>query len=127
METAEDTRHLQTMQSAPEVHHNASQKRGTGQKKQPAARQGQRGATQLSCYRCGGDHLPTKCRFKDTVCHACKKRGHIVKVCRSRVSEGRPTRRTHYVDEEDLDPQGDIVCTPCLLSRVRRVNLSTRT
>ena len=112
METAEkDTRHLQTTQSAPEVHHNTSQKRGTGQKKQPAARQGQRGATQLSCYRCGGDHLPTKCRFKDTVCHACKKRGHIVKVCRSRVSQGRPTRRTHYVDEEDLDPQeeGDSV------------------
>ena len=34
-----------------------------------------------------------------------------MKVCRSRVSQGRPTRRTHYVDEEDLDPQeeGDSV------------------
>ena len=59
---------------------------------------------QLSCYRCGGDHLPTKCQFKDTVCHGCKRRGHIVKVYKSRGSQRRPTRRTHYVDEEDQDP-----------------------
>ena len=37
MESAKkDTRHLQATQSAPEVHHNTSQKQGTGQKKQPA-------------------------------------------------------------------------------------------
>ena len=107
MESAEkDTRHLQATQSAPEVHHNTSQKQGTSQKKQPAGRQGQQGA-QLACYRCGGDHSSMKCRFKDTVCHACKKRGHIVKVCRSRVSQRRPTKRTHYVDEEDQDPKED--------------------
>ena len=107
MESAEkDTKHLQTTQGTPEVHHNTSTRRGTSQRRQPAARQGQQGA-QLSCYRCGGDHLPAKCRHKDTVCHACKKRGHIVKVCRSRVSQRRPTttRRTHFIDEEDQDPQ----------------------
>ena len=42
-------------------------------------------------------------------CHACKKRGHTVKVWRFRVGQRRPatTRRTHFVDEEDQDPQED--------------------
>ena len=36
------------------------------------------------CYRCGAtDHWASTCRFKDTTCHKCKKRGHIAKVCRS--------------------------------------------
>ena len=49
MESAE--KDLQTMQSAPEVHHNTSQKRAM---RQPAVRQG----VQLSCFRCG-DHSRT--------------------------------------------------------------------
>ena len=46
----------------------------------------------------------TKRQFKDTVCHGCKK---SVKVCRSRGSQRRSTRRTHYVQEEDQDPKED--------------------
>ena len=76
MESAEkNTRHLQTMQSTSEVHHNTFQKWATGQKRQPVVRQGQLGV-QLSCFRCRGDQLLTKCRFKYTVCHGCKRRGH---------------------------------------------------
>ena len=30
------------------------------------------------CYRCGGKHLSSVCRFKNTVCSYCKKTGHIV-------------------------------------------------
>ena len=33
------------------------------------------------CYRCGDSHLATNCRFSDAICHFCKKRGHIAKVC----------------------------------------------
>ena len=37
-----------------------------------------------SCYRCGNTgHSPAECRFKDVVCRACNKRGHLQKVCRS--------------------------------------------
>lgn len=35
------------------------------------------------CYRCGGDHLATSCKFKGVECHRCKKKGHIARVCRS--------------------------------------------
>ena len=35
------------------------------------------------CYRCGGRHDPSQCRFRDAVCHACGKKGHIKRACRS--------------------------------------------
>ncbi len=33
------------------------------------------------CYRCGGQHIPQACKFSTAVCHYCKKRGHIARVC----------------------------------------------
>ena len=36
------------------------------------------------CYRCGGKHEPHHCRFLSVNCHACGKKGHISKVCRSK-------------------------------------------
>ena len=40
-----------------------------------------------SCYRCGGSHYAKDCRFKDTVCNYCHKKGHIQRVCRSRLGQ----------------------------------------
>ena len=67
------------------------------------------------CYRCGGRHSSRICRFKDTVCNFCRKRGHIQRVCQSRLQQqAQPTpepspaktkpknkRRTHKVEEGD--------------------------
>ena len=37
------------------------------------------------CYRCDGtDHNHTKCRFKTSRCHFCKKLGHIAAACHQR-------------------------------------------
>ena len=36
------------------------------------------------CYHCGGAHLATDCNFKDSESRWCKKKGHIVRVCRSK-------------------------------------------
>ena len=36
-----------------------------------------------NCYRCGGKHHQSTCRFKSEMCHFCNKRGHIAKVCKS--------------------------------------------
>ncbi|KAI2667094.1 hypothetical protein H4Q32_031059 [Labeo rohita] len=33
------------------------------------------------CYRCGSQHFPQACKFSTAVCHYCKKRGHIARVC----------------------------------------------
>ena len=41
------------------------------------------------CYRCGGaDHLAATCRFVDAICHSCKKKGHLARVCHSGKSGG---------------------------------------
>ena len=110
IESAEqDTKQLQSTQATatPQVHHSAPARKGRGQNKRPP-RQG----TQITCYRCGGGHAPAQCRFKDTICHGCKKRGHLVRVCRSRPSESaaRKThgRRAHYIQEEQEEsPSGE--------------------
>ena len=46
-----------------------------------------RGPTTSSCYRCGGPHLASVCRFKDSECHYCGKKGHIAKVCRAKSKQ----------------------------------------
>lgn len=38
-----------------------------------------------TCFRCGAQHHPNSCRFKNYSCNYCHKKGHIVKVCRSRL------------------------------------------
>lgn len=35
------------------------------------------------CFTCGGTHPRHTCRFRDSVCHNCGKKGHLRKVCRS--------------------------------------------
>ena len=35
------------------------------------------------CYRCGGTHDPTTCRFKAYECRGCHKKGHLQAMCRS--------------------------------------------
>ena len=39
------------------------------------------------CYHCGGQHSAKSCRFKDSVCNFCRKKGHIQCVCRSHCQE----------------------------------------
>lgn len=63
------------------------------------------------CYRCGGKHSPSVCRFKDEPCHFCKKKGHIARVCRTKARQQRSTgpnhgnrataRKTHQVDDRN--------------------------
>ena len=68
----------------------------------------------FNCYRCGGMHSPSDCRFKDTVCSYCKKMGHIARACRSKGRQqqhGKPNKRrwnnhyqqTHQVTEGTIE------------------------
>ena len=53
------------------------------------------------CFRCGSDmHLANKCRHKDAECRYCHKRGHLEKVCRTKLQ--RDKRDCHHVMGEDL-------------------------
>ena len=63
------------------------------------------GKSAKPCFRCGGDHKPQTCRFKEADCHFCKHKGHI-EVClkkgaandKSNDKQGKPLR---YVEEDD--------------------------
>ncbi len=37
------------------------------------------GKKNQECYRCGGDHEPSTCKFKDAKCYSCQKKGHTAK------------------------------------------------
>lgn len=41
----------------------------------------------LNCYGCGGPHFRSQCKFRDEQCRSCGKKGHISKVCRSKMSQ----------------------------------------
>ena len=50
------------------------------------------------CYRCGGKHKAYNCKFKEAVCHACKKTGHLARVCTSKQDD----KRTHKLEKEEV-------------------------
>ena len=63
------------------------------------------GRTSLStvkqdCYRCGGKHRHATCPCRQFVCHFCKKKGHIAKMCRKRASS-RAEQTNVVVDGEE--------------------------
>ena len=66
------------------------------------------------CYRCGGDHAPFDCKFKNAKCHNCKKKGHIAKKCRNSEFRGKKPefkrKQAHYVEESDenSDSESDV-------------------
>ena len=52
------------------------------------------------CYRCGGKHDSTRCRFKDYECHYCKKRGNLAAAyCKKKQAErAQNTEQAHQVE-----------------------------
>ena len=55
-------------------------------------------ATDRDCYRCGAKHKPTDCKFRDAECNFCKKKGHIARVCRSKIKSTQGAQmRTHQL------------------------------
>ena len=57
------------------------------------------------CYRCGGPHSQSTCRFRTVNCNNCGKKGHIAKVCRSKSQPGRQShqkqpRQAHHVTQQ---------------------------
>jgi len=58
-----------------------------------------------TCYRCGGEHLATVCRFKEAICRYCNKKGHIAKACRGKA------KQANFVEsniEQDQDHEATV-------------------
>lgn len=49
------------------------------------------------CYRCGDRH-GGECRFANAVCHYCKKRGHIEKICTTKKKNA--PGKVNYADDD---------------------------
>ena len=56
------------------------------------------------CYRCGGQHKQSACPCKEWVCHFCKKKGHLAKVCRKKHKQR--TEQTNAVTIEQTPASG---------------------
>lgn len=61
------------------------------------------------CFRCGGDHIPQKCRFKHEDCRNCNSKGHIAKVCKKKAPASRPEQNwrkppVRYLELDDPAP-----------------------
>ena len=78
----------------------------------------QRGVPATACYRCSGFHGSSHCRFKDAVCHHCKKRGHNARVCRAR-GKCRDGGKVQVIDEDEVD---DADSEPLFLKAVEEEN-----
>ena len=50
--------------------------------------------TTSPCYRCGGKHDATTCRYKEFECRNCHKKGHLEKACRKKARE-RNSQQAH--------------------------------
>ena len=58
----------------------------------------QSGSRSTTCYRCGGKHEASKCKYKDYECHYCRKKGHLASVCRKKKKDSQTqSEQTHQV------------------------------
>ncbi|XP_024892655.1 uncharacterized protein K02A2.6-like, partial [Temnothorax curvispinosus] len=59
-------------------------KRGNANAKNSVAKNGARGKSVITCYRCGGSHYASACTLDRSMkCLSCGKAGHLKKVCKS--------------------------------------------
>ena len=88
------------------------------------------GGAQQQCYRCRGRHAADKCRFIDSECHHCGKKGHISKACRTKQREETQPKRlprhsqqrrgkrhsTHQVREDESESNDELESTNNILA-----------
>ena len=67
----------------------------------------------VECYRYGGPHLAPDCRFKDTECRLCKKKGHLARVCCSKKVESSRLfihTKEEWTSNEEIEHTEDMFC-----------------
>ena len=135
METAEkETKDLHEIPAAAVHATGGSMANKRSSRKPPTQQQQPRRANSTDCYHCGGKHKASECKFRDAECNFYKKKGHIAKVCRSRLKlQKSHTHQLHTTDERDHKLQEYSLfhtpgsrCSPLILIslKVNGVNLT---
>ena len=57
------------------------------------------------CYRCGGNHNPESCPFKEKECFFCRNKGHTTRKCRKKARENTKQQRKIMQLKEGTDPE----------------------
>ena len=76
-------------------------KNNYGREKSGEPREARRPSTSgRDCFRCGGDHNPEVCRYKDAECYRCHRYGHVQWRCNSNKNKSNHNRQAvKYVDK----------------------------
>ena len=73
------------------------------------------------CYRCGGQHNSHKCKYKESLCHYCKKKGHLAKKChqrqKSEAHKSPLSKKTHHIETDQEVEDCVYTMFPVSLSR----------
>ena len=89
---AQDVANMTTETKQPPVN-NIRHKSGFSEHADHTTSQSTSGVT-VECYRCGGNHYATKCKFIEADCRKCGKKGHLARACRgsapSKTSSKKP-------------------------------------
>ena len=116
MESAQNSSTKLQGGETPSINYNsAPSQRGRGLHSSSSG--GYRSKSSKPCYRCGGKHLPTNCRFIEVTCNKCHKKGHIARACLSgnkqtppggkaqskQHNSQRPQHRAHAIQGTDPD------------------------
>ena len=66
---------------------------------------------QKPCYRYNGtDHTPDKCKFRDGICHACSKKGHIQRAYLQKKHSDLK-KKLNFVDKYDDSDDEYVIST----------------
>ncbi|XP_060545570.1 uncharacterized protein K02A2.6-like [Pantherophis guttatus] len=91
-----------TQKTAP-VHREATSTASEGESEEEVYRTEQsrtaRREPRDGCASCGGSHSRQNCKFRDTICRSCEKRGRIARVCRSKAHQSYKPRGQPFQSE----------------------------
>ena len=77
----------------------------------PRSKQQKGRSSKLTCYHCGGEHQANVCKFIETECFHCKKRGHIAKVCRAKQGS-KHSKQTNHLDTVERENSYSLFTVP---------------